>query len=595
MAAMRALWVVVGWGAMVACVESGYEVRDTGNTAADAGSADSAAGEGAASMPDSAALLDVSAADSLADSAEEADAPEVTDATQPTDAADDRETDDATPATDAAFDGEAEAAAADASDGAPPCSSTELWCNGLCVPNDVANCGVCGNDCTNLHATSAPVCDNGQCTFPALVCQPGWGHCSSNASDGCETDLSQPANCGGCGNACSVNPICNSSGNSFSCIGVVALGAGFLNTWALFSDGTIKAWGSNTYALLGNGDDTVSSTDVPLPVVGITNAVDVQGGSVAACALLADGTVSCWGVNYNGVLGSDPSAVGQTVTPIPVAGLTGVTAIAVGGSHVCALKTDRTVVCWGYNAHGELGNDISASCDSQNPGVPCTFTPTAVVGLGGTVTAIGASDDADNGDTTCVLLADGTVQCWGYNGDGELGNGTTAVQAPLGTATPTTVPGLSNVTKLAVHNEGACVIVSGGSVKCWGVGGGGQLGNGTKVESATPVDVSGLSDAVSLSTGPEGYAICAIRASGSVVCWGNSQNGQVGSGQTGLISTPGPVVGVTNASAVAAGEYHTCILLSTGDVVCSGFNGDGELANPSADPNDNPTPLPVVW
>jgi alpha-tubulin suppressor-like RCC1 family protein len=483
--------------------------------------------------------------------------------------------------------------AAEAADSSP-CPSNQLWCGGLCVPNDAVNCGTCGNDCSNLHTTSTPDCQDNQCAFPGLVCQSGWAHCTSQASAGCETDLSQATHCGSCTNACTAAPVCTGSASAFSCVKVVALGAGFYDTYAVMSDGTVYAWGDNSYDQLGNGDDSVSGSQVPLRVAGIANAVDVKGGYESACALLMDGTVSCWGTNVSGILGTDPNLTSASITPIPVAGLSGVTAISVGGESACAVKSDGSVACWGYNVDGEIGSSVSTSCDGS--GDACTYTPTAVKGLAGKVTAISSGNDAGSGDTTCALLANGGVQCWGYNGEGELGDGNTALAAPYGTATPTTVSGLANVTALDVHDVGTCALISGGTVKCWGSNGAGQLGNGNTSPSPTPVSVKGLSDAIALSSGSWPVVVCAIRSSGAVVCWGNGENGQLGNGLSGVSSsTPVPVSGVTSATAAAGGAYHMCILLTSGDVVCSGFDGDGELANPAADPNKNPTPLPVVW
>jgi alpha-tubulin suppressor-like RCC1 family protein len=475
-----------------------------------------------------------------------------------------------------------------------PCPSNQLWCGGLCVPNDAVNCGTCGNDCSNLHSTSTPDCQNGQCAFPGLVCQSGWAHCTSQGSAGCETDISQATHCGSCTNACTAAPVCTGSAGDYSCVKVVALGAGFYDTYAVMSDGTVYAWGDNSFDQLGNGDDSVSGSEVPLRVAGIASAVDVKGGYQSACALLEDGTVSCWGTNSSGILGTDPNVTSASATPIPVAGLSGVTAISVAGASACALRSDGSVACWGSNVDGELGSSVSTSCDGSDDA--CVYTPTAVKGLAGKVTAISSGSDAGSGDTTCALLANGSVQCWGYNGEGELGDGNTALAAPYGTATPTTVTGLSNVTALDVHDVGTCALISGGTVKCWGSNGAGQLGNGNTSPSPTPVSVKGLSDAIALSSGSWPAVVCAIRSSAAAVCWGNGQNGELGNGTSGVnSSTPVAVAAVTSASAAAGGAYHMCILLQSGDVVCSGFDGDGELANPAADPNKNPTPLPVVW
>jgi alpha-tubulin suppressor-like RCC1 family protein len=575
------------------------------------GSTDGQPGE--ASVPDSGAghdatsgiPSDASGADASGDTGPlDASAPADTDGSGPGDAAPHTDTGqlpDGSPVADAAAtgadasskDGASPGDAAEAGDSSP-CASNELWCGGLCVPDDAINCGTCGNDCSNDHTTSTPVCQSGQCAFPGLACQSGWAHCTSQASAGCETDLSQATHCGSCTNACTAAPVCTGSAAGYSCVKVVALGAGFGATFAVMSDGTVYGWGDNSFDQLGNGDDSVSGSQVPLRVAGITSAIDVKGGYQSACALLEDGTVSCWGTNSSGILGTDPNVTSASAIPIPVAGLSSVTAISVAGASACALASDGSVACWGSNVNGELGSAVSTSCDGS--GDACTYTPTAVKGLAGKVTAISSGSDAGSGDTTCALLASGSVQCWGYNGEGELGNGTTALAAPFGKATPLTVTGLSNVTALDVHDVGACALISGGTVKCWGSNGAGQLGNGNTSPSPSPVSVKGLTDAIALSSGAWPAVVCAIRSSGAVVCWGNGQNGELGNGTSGVnSSTPVPVTGVTSASAAAGGAYHMCILLMSGDVVCSGFDGDGELGNPAADPNKNPTPLPVVW
>jgi alpha-tubulin suppressor-like RCC1 family protein len=588
-AALAMLGLIAACGGTDAQTAASVPDSDAGHDASSGTPSDGSAADASSDT----GLPDASPASADADGEGPDDAAPLTDASQPLDGS--PVADAATEAGDGASskDGASLVDTADAGDSSL-CPSDQLSCGGLCVPNDAVNCGTCSNDCSNLHTTSTPVCQNGQCAFPGLGCQTGWAHCTSQASAGCETDLSQAAHCGSCTNACSADPVCTGSAGNYSCVKVVAIGAGFGATYAVMSDGTVYAWGDNSEDQLGNGDDSVSSSQVPLRVASIANAVDVKGGYGSACARLEDGTVSCWGTNLSGILGTDPNATSASATPIPVAGLSGVTAIAVATASACALKSDGSVACWGSNVDGELGSSVSTSCDGS--GDACTYVPTAVTGLAGKVTAISMGSDAGNGDTACALLASGSVQCWGYNGEGELGDGNTALAPPYGTATPTTVSGLSNVTALEVHDVGACALVSSGTVKCWGANGAGQLGNGNTSPSPSPVSVKGLSDAIALSSGSWPVAVCAIRTSGAVVCWGNGQNGELGNGTSGVnSSTAVPVSGVTSASAAAGGAYHMCILLKSGAVVCSGFDGDGELANPAADPNKNPTPLPVVW
>jgi alpha-tubulin suppressor-like RCC1 family protein len=161
-------------------------------------------------------------------------------------------------------------------------------------------------------------------------------------------------------------------------------------------------------------------------------------------------------------------------TPVQVTGLTsGVTAISVGAYATCAIVSG-SAKCWGYNAAGEIGNGTTTN----------SSTPVQVTGLTSGVTAISVGGS----QTTCAVVS-GSAECWGANGQGELGNGTTSNHS----STPVQVAGLtSGVTAIAVGGGNAtCAIVS-GSAECWGYNGIGELGNGTTTSSTTPVQVTGL-------------------------------------------------------------------------------------------------------
>jgi alpha-tubulin suppressor-like RCC1 family protein len=477
-----------------------------------------------------------------------------------------------------------------------PCSPTQLLCNGLCVPDDAVNCGTCGHDCTTLHVTTTPSCSAaGQCTFPALTCAAGWAHCSSNAGDGCEADLSQPAHCGSC-TACVGGPFCSLSAGVYACNKATAVGAGTHVSFALFSNGTIDAWGADEGDLsnassgqLGTGANDANSS-VPTLVSNTTTATAVAVGDSHACALLSNGTVECWGDNYYGELGTDTTTA-NSETPIAVTGLSNVIAIAAGAVHTCALVSGGTVQCWGSNDYGELGNDTSALCNGSDM---CSSAPVAVSNLTNvTAIAIGAETD-QNADHTCALLGTGKVECWGFNQDGELGNGSMTTN---GVAAAGPVSNVTNATAITGRAEGGCALISGGSVRCWGTNDVGQLGDGTTNDSPTSVAVSDLTDGMSLSVGPTGNSVCAVRSSGVAVCWGSNDTGQLGMGvQTEDMSmTPLPVSGLTNVSAIAVGSGHACALLATGNVECWGSDFYGELANATAMSDDNPAPLPVQW
>jgi alpha-tubulin suppressor-like RCC1 family protein len=197
--------------------------------------------------------------------------------------------------------------------------------------------------------------------------------------------------------------------------GVVALAAGLDYSCALTAAGGVKCWGGNSLGELGNGTTTASVA--PVDVTGLTSGVvAIAGGSQHTCALTAVSTVECWGSNSWGQLGS--SGGPQSLIPYAVGGLPSeVVALTAGAAHTCALTISGEVVCWGWNAWGQLGNGTTTGGTA----------PTAVTGLSGKAISIAAG-----GAFTCAVLASGGVDCWGYNATGQLGDGTlNNSQAPV--------------------------------------------------------------------------------------------------------------------------------------------------------------------
>lgn len=244
-----------------------------------------------------------------------------------------------------------------------------------------------------------------------------------------------------------------------------AVAAGSSHTCAIRADRTVVCWGYNAKSQLGSGAG--SNSLVPVPVTGLTDAVQISAGGSATCALRSEGTVACWGDNSNGQAG-DGRVGGVRSTPITVAGLNGVTQISVGGGAVCALKNDRTVVCWGSNGGGTLGDG--------------TFTdrmvPTPVRG----VTDASAVAISSFG---CAVRSGGAVNCWGASILGSLGNA-----EGTGSLVPVPAVGLNGATAIAVSTH-SCAITNTGVAFCWGSNTQGQLGDGTTVNRNTPVPVAG--------------------------------------------------------------------------------------------------------
>ena len=347
--------------------------------------------------------------------------------------------------------------------------------------------------------------------------------------------------------------------------GVSAIAAGFAHACALTSAGAVKCWGYNYYGQLGDSSSTDSNT--PVAVSGLSSGVSaIAAGGYHTCALTSAGAVKCWGLNNRGQLGDNSTS--SSNTPVDVDGLpSGVSAIAAGGDHTCALTNAGAVKCWGNNSIGQLGDNTTIE----------RYIPVDVSGLSSTVTAIAAG-----GQHTCALTSGGAVQCWGANYDGRLGDNSTT-----DSNTAVAVSGLSSgVRSIATGGAHTCALTSAGAVKCWGANSNGELGDNSATQSNGPVDVSGLSSgATAIAAG--GSNTCALTNAGALKCWGNNDYGQLGS--TASRNFPVDVSGLSSGvTAISAGWSHTCALASGGAAKCWGANGNGNLGDGSTTQRNSP-------
>jgi len=395
------------------------------------------------------------------------------------------------------------------------CSATQEACGGACVSTetDVNNCGGCGLVCaTPSLATNS--CAARTCGF---TCNPGFFLCAS--AQGC----------------CPASAL--AAGGDTSCAVV---------------DGTVQCWGSNDSGQLGTSSTGAQWSAKPVTVPGLPPASSVAVGGHHACAILAGtGEVACWGANLAGQLG-DGTTTPQGATK--VSGISGVTALALGGLHSCAL-TPAGVVCWGANEAGQLGDGTRTEAH-----VP----PSAPVVLPAATSAISA------GTAFTCAVASASVYCWGSNADGQLVD----TQYSYST-TPVLVRNVSNALSVGVGAAHGCAIGSGSKFWCWGSNFYGQIGDGSP-PSATP-GFSGVNLAAIVVAGGLAHT-CAIADSGGAFCWGSNSSGQLGTGSPAPLETqPVHVLCLSGVQRLALGATHSCAQTSDGVVYCWGNNFNAQV------------------
>ncbi len=290
-------------------------------------------------------------------------------------------------------------------------------------------------------------------------------------------------------------------------------------TWPVINQHAAASWGQNNEGQLGDG----SPADRALygGVSGLAGGVvQVAAGIEHGLAVTSGGTVWAWGRNVEGELGDGTLTTSRT--PVRVMGLTGIIAVSAGGRHSLALRSDGTVWAWGDNEHGQMGNGVTSLHQ---------LTPVEVAGLAG-VTKISAG-----GDFSLALRSDGTVWAWGYNQDGELGNGTTADIS------------------MSAFSYFVVALGTDGSVWGWGSDEGGQLGSTPTFTAVTrPVRVIGPAIGITQVSAGRDHVL-ALESSGTVLAWGDNFDGELGNGRTTLpIVAPVQVTGLTTASQVSAGN-----------------------------------------
>ncbi len=306
---------------------------------------------------------------------------------------------------------------------------------------------------------------------------------------------------------------------------IVGTAAGYNHTCVVDNLGKVYCWGYNSQGQLGNGRSAIDNNPFPTAVVTTgpisgKKVIKVNAGDAHTCAITDDGSAYCWGGNIYGQLGTGGTANSFVPAAVNTSGvLNGKTVvdISAGYQHTCVVTSDGGAYCWGFNSHGQLGNNSLR--DSS--------VPVAVAG-GLRFKRITAGHHH-----TCAITTAGAAYCWGNGEQGRLGNGGMSNSSvPVAVRTSGVLAG-KQVTNIAAGFQHTCAIAN-SAIFCWGLNSYGQLGNGTAgTDQLSPVAVvtSGVLSGKAMKDIATGqYSSCAVAASGEVYCWGKNDDGQLGDG-----------------------------------------------------------------
>jgi alpha-tubulin suppressor-like RCC1 family protein len=412
----------------------------------------------------------------------------------------------------------------------------------------------------------------------------------------------------------------------FKTTSTIPITAGSAHSCYMLDNGSVKCWGKNNLGQLGLGHTSNrgdNSTDMGdnLTIVDLgtgRTATAIEAGDNHTCAILDNASVKCWGGNAFGQLGLGHTStrgggsgeMGDYLTIVDLdTGRT--TAIAAGNSHTCAILDNSSVKCWGGNAFGQLGLGHTSNRGDGSNQMGDNLT-TVDLGTGRTALGITAG-----GSHTCALLDNFSVKCWGYNFSGQLGQGLTDNETrgdesgEMGDSlTAINLGSGRTATSVTTGSKHSCALLDDHSVKCWGEGENGQLGQEKGSDDKVPPGLSitiGTNRTATAITAGDAHT-CAILDNSSIKCWGLNDSGQLGQGHTRNLGdnadeiNPLTVVDLgagRTVGGIAAGDAHTCAVLDNSSVKCWGGNAFGQLglghtSNRGDDSGQMGDSLPVI-
>lgn len=348
------------------------------------------------------------------------------------------------------------------------------------------------------------------------------------------------------------------------------------NSCAIANTGKVYCWGDGTSGQIGNGTD--ASTNLPTQItmpdgVNSFSTVATTGTNTFSCALANTGNIYCWGNGTTGQIGNGASSNVNipTATTMP-SGVTSFSSVATGTNFSCALANTGNVYCWGTGDSGQIGNDASS-----NVNVPTAVTmPSGVTSFRSIASGV---------QTNCAIANTGTVYCWGFGANGEIGNGANNnVNVPTAVTMPAGVTSFSSV---SINYNFSCAVANTGVVYCWGYGGYGQIGNGASVTVNVPTAVTMPAGVTNFSAAwVNAGSSCALANTGVVYCWGTGTNGQIGNGADSNVNVPTAVTmpsGVTSFGYVSTNALFSCAIAASGtnagSTYCWGNGTSGQIGN----------------
>ncbi len=368
---------------------------------------------------------------------------------------------------------------------------------------------------------------------------------------------------------------------------------GAVKCWGYNADGQLGLGDD-----FNRGDDANEMGDnLPATNIGPLPAIAIAAGDAHTCAILQGGSVKCWGLNDSGQLGlgdfdnrgDDESKMGEMLSAVNLGTNRTAKTIDAGGAHTCVILDNDRVKCWGANGFGQLG---LGDQDSRGGTDDSMGENLLAVNLGMGRTAKYLSTGQYH---TCAILDDNSVKCWGYNSAGQLGLGNEDDRGGpndlMGETLPAVNLGTNRTAKaLAAGDASTCAILDNDNVKCWGLNDSGQLGLGN--EDNRGLTIESMGDAllaVNLGANRTAKSIvvgqssaCAMLDNNEVKCWGNNERGQLGLGSMlhEIENVPTTAIQIGTGKipqSITTGEFHTCVLLNNGRIKCWGDNDHGQL------------------